>query len=139
MVPVLMGSFPPSCSNLFCSFTFSAHWSLDVVVSQSRLVLRSACGCHCCYQSLQFLFYYPGNLGHLRTLVLSQQRDEAVIGHECPAFFVLVDDQLQGSIQASFWQVLGHLSSEERIANSILGGTAPFPSQGDQETVLHLI
>src|SRR5258708_21192833 len=133
MVPVLMGSFPPSCSKMFFSFTFSAHWPLDVVVSQSRLVLRSACGRHCCYQSLQFLLYHSGNLGHLRALVLSQQRDEAVIGHEGPAFFVLVDDHLQGSIQASFWQVLGHLSSEERIANGILGGTACFSSQGEEE------
>src|SRR6266446_18658 len=90
------------------------------------------------YQSLQFLLYHLRNLGNLLALVLGKQRDEAVIGHEGPAFFVLVDDQLQWSIQASFWHVPGHLSSKERIANGILGGPARFSYQGEEEAVFHL-
>src|SRR2546425_7930982 len=126
MVLVLMGSVPPSCSKMF----FFAFFL--------RLVLRSASCCHFCYQSLQFLLHHLRNLGNLLALVLGKQRDEAVIGHEGPAFFVLVDDQLQWSIQASFWHVPGHLSSKERIANGILGGPARFSYQGEEEAVFHL-
>ena len=73
-----------------------------------------------------------------RTLILGEQRGEAVIGDEGSAFILLIHCQPQWSIQCDFWQVFDHLDSEQRIANGILAHPPGFSCQGEQGSMIDL-
>ena len=66
--------------------------------------------CYFCHQRLQFVLNELRNTGDILALILHEQGDEAIIGHEGSPLLILIHNEPQGSVQASFWLVAGHLN-----------------------------